>query len=201
MSSIQNQWNLASEPEFVEYNDDGKRLAERWRLPLDEDFLQALLRDIFENHWHGIRFGPIIEGAAYEWMCPGPPQKISYLDGYLTIMFGTGGHFHLCIGVNNGTPKYPTPADLIAHRKPSLAEIFRKFSADEKPVMWGFEMRNGANEAMLSVFFPNPFIENDDSLSIQPDFSRLETWRAISSKWLGREAEVLDEQGNGFGQA
>ncbi len=59
-------------------------------------------------------------------------------------------------------------------------------------------MWNGAGEPMLSVFFPNPLIEDDDSLSEEPDFTRLATWRAISKTWLGREAEEIDAQGKGF---
>jgi hypothetical protein len=34
-------------------------------LPADEETLETLLRDLFENHWREITFGPIIQGAAY----------------------------------------------------------------------------------------------------------------------------------------
>ena len=83
-------------------------------------------------------------------------------------------------------------------RKPSKAQIFRAFARDGKPVSWGFEMWNGAEEPMISIFFPNPFIEADDTLSAVPDFSRLATWRQVASKWLGREPEAIDEEGSGF---
>jgi hypothetical protein len=33
-------------------------------LPVEEAALAALLRDLFENHWREITFGPIIQGAA-----------------------------------------------------------------------------------------------------------------------------------------
>jgi hypothetical protein len=39
-------------------------------LPVEEAALEALLRDLFENHWREITFGPIIEGAAYEFRAP-----------------------------------------------------------------------------------------------------------------------------------
>jgi hypothetical protein len=42
-------------------------------LLVEEAALEALLRDLFENHWHEITFGPIIQGAAYELKAPSPP--------------------------------------------------------------------------------------------------------------------------------
>ncbi|MEM1276590.1 MAG: hypothetical protein AAGH74_08690 [Pseudomonadota bacterium] len=191
-------WQIGSEPSETIAGDDGQRRREVWALPADEAFLEPFLREVFQDHWEGIRFGPIIEGAAYEWKCPTAPEKISLLDGYLTVMFGNGGHFHLCIGENRGTEAFPTPPDLMARRKPSKAQMFRGFGGDGCPTTWGFEMWNGEGEPMISIFFPNPFIEDDDSLSETPDFSRLATWRAISKRWLGRDQEVLDEQGQGF---
>ena len=35
-------------------------------LPTDEASLEQLLRDLFENHWQAITFGPLIQGAAWE---------------------------------------------------------------------------------------------------------------------------------------
>lgn len=182
----------------VERRPDGVLSREIWELPLDQEFLHAFLRDIFETHWQGLCFGPLIQGAAYEMRCPGAPNKISLLDGYLTVMFERGGHFHLCIGENMGSERFPVSADLRAHRRPSKARIFRAFGADGKPVTWGFEMWNGKNEPMISIFFPNPFINEDDSLADDPDWTRLKTWRAVAGKWLGRDPEPLDEEGRGF---
>lgn len=189
---------ISSEPQRIRAEGCGTVEREIWPLPVGEAFLKDFLTDIFENHWQDIRFGPLIQGAAYEWRCPGAPAKLTLFDGYLTITFGSGGHFHLCIGENNGPPSRPTPADLKLRRKPSKAQIFRAFARDGKPVSWGFEMWNGAEEPMISIFFPNPFIEADDTLSAVPDFSRLATWRQVASKWLGREPEAIDEEGSGF---
>ena len=66
------------------------------------------------------------------------------------------------------------------------------------PLTWGFEMWNGKGENGLSIFFPSPFLGDDDSLLATPDFRRLATWRAVAKRWLGREPEPLDEQGAGF---
>lgn len=192
------RWSIPSEPERLGGTGCGAVEREVWPLPVEEDFLKVFLIDLFENHWQGIRFGPLIEGAAYEWRCPSAPTKIGYLDGYLTIFFSTGGHFHLCVGENRGPSRSPTPPDLRARRKPSQAQLFRGFGRDGKPLSWGFEMWNGAGEPMISVFFPNPFIEDDDTSSPLPDFSRLATWRTIAATWLRRPPERIDEEGRGF---
>jgi hypothetical protein len=197
-ASVTPRWLIPSEPERVSANGCGTIEREIWPLPVEEDFLRVFLTDLFEHHWQGIRFGPLIEGAAYEWRCPSAPTKIALFDGYLTVAFSTGGHFHLCIGENTGGPRRPTPPDLRVRRRPSKAQIFRGFGRDGKPLSWGFEMWNGAGEPMISVFFPNPFIEDDDTLSPTPDFGRLATWRVIAATWLRRPAEALDEEGRGF---
>lgn len=193
-----NDWKIAPDPSHVDRKDDGTPRREYWELPLAEDVLHAFLRDVFENHWQGLCFGPLIQGAAYEMRCPGPPTKVSLLDGYLTVMFERGGHFHLCIGENKGSERFPVSPELRAHRRPSKAQIFRGFGANGKPVTWGFEMWNGKNEPVISIFFPNPFINEDDSLADEPQWERLETWRAIAKTWLGREPETLDTEGSGF---
>lgn len=186
-------------PDRIIRDKDGKMSRETWELPIEEAFLELFLTDIFENNWQGIRFGPLIEGAAYEMKCPKAPDKIAKFDGYLTVMFGKDGHFHLCIGDNMGPPANPTPEALRQRRKPSGARLFRGWGRDGKPVTWGFEMENGHQEPMMSIFFPNPFIEDDDSLTEVPDFSRLATWRRISKRYLGRDAEAVDAEGKGFG--
>ena len=137
----------------------------------------------------------MIQGAAYEWKCPGAPKRISLYDGYLTVMFGNGGHFHLCIGENRGSESNPTPPELRAHRRPSRAQIFRGFDADAKPLTWGFEMWNGKGENGLSIFFPSPFLGDDDSLLDSPDFSRLSAWRSIAKRWLGRSRKRSTRRG------
>lgn len=196
--STQQRSEIGPYPSSVDRKADGSPSREYWELPIDEAFLHAFLRDVFENHWQGLCFGPLIQGAAYELRCPGAPTKISLFDGYLTVMFERGGHFHLCVGENKGSERFPVSDALRAHRRPSKARIFRGFGADGKPVTWGFEMTNGKDEPMISIFFPNPFINEDDSLAETPQWSRLETWRTISKTWLRREAEALDSDGKGF---
>ncbi|MCG8447668.1 MAG: hypothetical protein MI753_18365 [Hyphomicrobiales bacterium] len=182
----------------LEKNDEGTVRAHYWEMLPDEELLESFLKDIFENHWQGIVFGPLIEGAAYEWKCPSRPKKVALFDGYLTVHFGTGGHFHLCIGENKGSESHPTPEDLKKRRRPSRARIFRKLDPEGAPISWGFEMVNGADEPMIAIFFPSPFLTDDDQIADEPDFSRLAIWRSVARTWLGREVEVIDETGKGF---
>ena len=51
-------------------------------LPTDAASLEVLLRDLFENHWREITFGPIIQGAAWEMRANKAPTYVGVLDGY-----------------------------------------------------------------------------------------------------------------------
>lgn len=168
-----------------------------WPLPLDESYLHELLGDIFRRYWRSIIFGPLIEGAAYEFRCPREPKSVDLLDGYLTVHFG-GTHFHLCIGENRGLASNPTPPELREHRRPSRAEFFRGLDRDGAPVNWGFRMFNGKGEPQITIFFPNPFLTDGDGIADQPDWSRLAAWEDISRRYLSREPDAFDRSGKGF---
>src|SRR5580658_4546113 len=75
--------------------------VEVFPLPTDAESLEALLRDLFANHWHEITFGPLVQGAAWEMRADQAPEKIKMFDGYLTVTFGVP-HFHICIGAHRG---------------------------------------------------------------------------------------------------
>lgn len=185
--------NIASKREISETG----RETEVWTLPTDEAYLHAFLKDIFENHWKSIVFGPIIEGGAFEFKCPGPPKSVTLFDGYLTVHFGAT-HFHLCIGENQGSPKNPTPAALKARRRPGRAEIFRNFDKEGCALSWGFRLFNGHDEQLITIFFPNPYLTDEDGLADEPDRSRLATWETIGRTYLGRELDEADRTGKGF---
>src|SRR5688572_7142966 len=99
--------------------EDGTKV-EVFPVPVNEKTLFELFKEVYENYWDQIRFGPLIQGAAWEVGAPNAPTKVSLLDGYLTVDFGPW-HFHVCIGDNEGSKKYPTPAHLKEHRKTSRA--------------------------------------------------------------------------------
>jgi hypothetical protein len=188
---------VAAREPVVQKLEGGERALQIWALPTDEAFLEEFLTYVFNTYWDQIVFGPLIEGAAYEWTCPNAPQRIRLFDGYLTVNFG-GAHFHLCIGENKGSPRDPTPEDLKTRRRPSKAQIFRRLDKNGAPLSWGFEMWNGANEPMVSIFFANPFLSAGDKINKEPIWERLAMWRDIAGKYLGRAPEAFDETGHGF---
>ena len=172
---------------------------EIYSLPVDSEFLEELLRYIFENHWRSIVFGPIIEGGAYEFRCPNEPRSITLFDGYLTVHFG-GTHFHICIGENMGSESSPTPRALKKIRRTSRAEIVRGFDDRGSPVIWQLRLFNGNGTPQLNIFFPNPFLTDEDGIADTPDWSRLDVWDDIATRYLGRELaqDPLDRTGTGF---
>jgi hypothetical protein len=177
---------------------DGNR-QEIYSLPVEVDYLEELLRYIFTEHWRSIVFGPIIEGGAYEFRCPCEPRSITLFDGYLTVHFG-GTHFHICIGENIGSASCPTPPALKKSRRTSRAEIVRGFDENGCPIIWQLRLFNGDDTPQLNIFFPNPFLTDEDGIADQPDWSRLNVWDDIATRYLGREQaqDPLDRTGQGF---
>lgn len=168
-------------------------------LPVDQMTLQEILNFLFLEHWAEIVFGPIIEGAAFEFRAAEQP-RLGMLDGYLTIHFGPS-HFHVCIGPHKGSSKNPTPPALARHRRTARAELFRRLvRGGDAPMSWGLRLFNGAGEQQLTVLFPNPFLSPTlDKVLKQPDWARLALWDAVRARWLDlRAPDPVDRSGKGF---
>jgi hypothetical protein len=172
--------------------------VEIFPLPTDEGSLEELLRDLFEQHWDKITFGPLIQGAAWEIRAPHAPTQVGMLDGYLTVAFGAS-HFHLCIGPHEGTRSSPTPAALARHRRTARAELYRRLDKSGAPVSWGLRLFNGHDEQQVTILLPNPFLTADDKVLKTPDWSRLELWDRLRARWLdATEPDPIDRSGRGF---
>ena len=174
--------------------------VEVFALPVDAESLEALMRDVFENHWHEITFGPIIQGAAWEMRAAAAPEKIGMFDGYLTVAFGVP-HFHICIGDHKGPHNNRVSPEVAHHRRTSRAELYRRLSSHDKtPVSWGLRLFNGKNEQQITVLLPNPFLHPEtDKILKKPDWSRLAMWDKLRARWLGfAEADPFDRSGTGF---
>lgn len=187
----------ACPPERVAYVDGGQ--LDVFALQTDAVSLETLLRDLFENHWHEIIFGPLIQGAAFEWRALQPPTHIGMLDGYLTVAFGAP-HFHLCIGEHKGTANHPVAFELAHHRRTSRAELFRRLSSTGTPVSWGLRLFNGKQEQQITILLPNPFLDPDaDKVLKNPDWSHLALWDQLRARWLGLDTpDPFDRLGTGF---
>lgn len=161
---------------------DGARIEYEYMEPQVE-LLLPLLRELFETHWSVITFGPCVQGAVYEIRLTEPPQRITMLDGYLTVDVGAW-HFHLCIGKHWGTGTNAIPETLARKRRASRAAFFRRLGDSHVGGSWGFRMWNGEGEQMLTVFFPNPYLDDQLRLQPQPDWSRLALWNRLRLKYL-----------------
>ena len=157
-------------------------------LPTDAASLESLLRDIFENHWREITFGPVMPGAAWEMRAGAAPTEISLFDGYLTVAFGVP-HFHICIGETKGSCNQPTPPEIAADRRTARAELYRTRGRSCVPMSWGVRLYNRLGDQQITVFLPNPFLDPDtDRFLEEPDWSRLALWDELRARWFGLTA-------------
>jgi hypothetical protein len=179
--------------------DDDGHVVEIFPLPTDEGTLERLLRELFESHWDKIVFGPIIQGAAWEFQAPHAPTHVGLLDGYLTVAFGAP-HFHLCIGPTQGSRHNPTPEALAQHRRCARAEFFRRLDRAGVPTSWGLRLWNGHGEQQATIVFPNPFLSADGTKVLrEPDWSRLALWDELRSRYIGVQGpDPVDRSGTGF---
>jgi hypothetical protein len=184
----------------VRSTDPDGAIVEAFSMPVDEASLEEMLRDLFENHWDKITFGPLIQGAAWEIRTAQPPTHVGMLDGYLTVAFGPS-HFHLCIGPHKGSRKNPTPEALARHRRTARAELYRRLDKSGAPVSWGLRLFNGHSEQQATILLPNPFLApTSDKVLKTPDWARLDLWDRLRSRWLGlTEPDPLDRSSRGFG--
>src|SRR5690349_25045295 len=111
----------------------GNGTLQIWQFDTAEEFLRRLFEDLFMNHWQEIQYGILVQGGVLEFQPPGPPTKVGYLDGYLTVEFGKYGHLHLCLGWNSGYGCSPTAEAASRLRLPSRVELYRKLNGKGEP--------------------------------------------------------------------
>jgi nitrile hydratase accessory protein len=174
----------------------GMGRLEPFPLPTDEPTLLSMLRELFENWWDVIRFGPLLQGAVYEIKLGRPPDRISMLDGYATVDLGDW-HFHVCIGEHRGVPGDGVEPELARIRRCSRAELYRMIH-DDAPVSWGFRMYNGADEQQLTVLLPNPFLDADQQVSESPNWDALACWDRLRERFLGLPPDRRDRSARRF---
>lgn len=175
----------------------GMGTLEVFSLDTSEQTLYRLLRDVFQNYWQAIHFGPLIQGAAWEIRATNAPEKVTLYDGYVTVDFGAW-HFHLCIGTTKGSRSHPTTPELAAHRRTARAELYRQLQADGTPNSWGLRLYNGKDEQQLTVFLPSPFLSDDLTPLPVPDWSRLALWDTLRERYLDLGPDPKDRTGTRF---
>lgn len=172
-------------------SDNGGR-EQRWPLPVDEKTLLELIELCFGRYWDGIFFGIMVPGAAWEVAAPGAPERISMNNGYVTVDFGPW-HFHLCIG--EFASDDPEAGRI---RRCARAELYRRIDADDHPTSWGLRLFNGADQQMMTLMLPNPFLTSAQKIRDEPVWEKLELWDRLRAQYLGLGPDPLDRAGQGF---
>lgn len=175
----------------IVHEPDG-RTTELFDLPADEATMVRLFRLLFEDHATEVVFGPCIQGAVFE-IHADRPAEVTVLDGYLTVDLGSW-HFHLCIGEHRGYPSNPCSPALARHRRVKRAALFRTIGRSCVPASWGLRLWNGHDEQMITVFFPNPYLSDDDKRTRRPDWSRLHLWDKVRREFLGLAEDPRDRE-------
>jgi hypothetical protein len=170
---------MAGRGHTVERDADGS-VTEYDDVAVDGDRVQRLLTEIFTEHWARVFAGPVIEGAAYEIRFTARPV-VSVLDGYLTVDLGPW-HFHLCVNDHGGAPT-PERARL---RRVARAAFFRTEGGSCVPGSWGVRLWNGHGEQMITIYFPNPWLDDDADRLREPRWDRTALWEDLRRRYAAR---------------
>lgn len=135
--------------------------------PEEKRFVE-LLKELFSSHWKEITFGPGLAGASYEIKIDLAPE-VTYQNGFLTVMWTRGAHFHLSVG----TPD---------KKKRVTRGAFFEMEGSCVPKSWGLRFWNGSGNELLSIYFPNPYLSGDSKVST-PDWSKVKLWEAFRSRY------------------
>ena len=160
----------------------GGSVTEYHEIAVDGDGVERLLTELFSVHWSGISAGPVIEGAAYEIRFTARPT-VSMLDGYLTVDLGDW-HFHLCVGEHRGAPS----PELAALRRVARAAFFRTDGGSCVPGSWGVRLWNGHGEQMITIFLPNPWLDDAQQRTREPRWEKTALWEALRARYAGDSA-------------
>ncbi|NMG18288.1 (2Fe-2S) ferredoxin domain-containing protein [Brasilonema bromeliae] len=158
------------------------------------DVLSSLLYTLFQQNWHQVGVGHIVQGGVLELEFPAAPKICILYDGYLTVVTESW-HFHLCIEANLGGPHCKTPLELRKQRQVNRAAFYRRFNAEGIPRSWGIDFWNGASENLMTIFLPNPYVEGENLLPEgKPNLAKLELYHELRDIYvLGKKPIPFDK--------
>ncbi|MCS6959547.1 MAG: (2Fe-2S) ferredoxin domain-containing protein [Pseudanabaenaceae cyanobacterium SKYGB_i_bin29] len=148
--------------------------------PVTIDVLGPLLFTLFEENWRSVQVGHVVEGSVLELEFNAPPKINVIYDGYLTVVTDSW-HLHLCVEEHRGGPHDRTSKELQQHRLVSKGAFYRRFNQQGQPRSWGIQFWNGKAEKMMTLFLPNPFVAEDESLlpEHQPNLAKLSLYESL----------------------
>ncbi|MEN9232092.1 MAG: (2Fe-2S) ferredoxin domain-containing protein [Thermostichus sp. DG02_5_bins_236] len=154
-------------------------------IPTHIDCLGPLLYSLFQEHWAQVQVGHVVEGGVLELAFKAPPALCVLYDGYLTVATETW-HLHLCLEEHRGGPHNKTPPELRKKRLVSRAALYQRLNPEGKPRMWGIQFWNGAEEALLQVFLPSPFLGRDEDYLPEgkADYQKLSLYEEIQQIYV-----------------
>ena len=173
--------NTSAAPRFheLEHHPDAAITAYSYFAPVEQT-MRDLAQELFGTYWRSVVVGPCIEGAVFEISFQSAPE-LRYSDGYLTVDLGPW-HFHLCLGPHKGS----TSDELRKNRPVARVALFeRRGKGCGSGRSWGVRLWNGYGEQMTTVFLPSPWISDDQQFLREPDWSRLEAYYRLRSRFLG----------------
>ncbi len=168
-------------------NLDGSKMEYEYMDPSAEK-MEKLFRDLYENHWNRIRFGPCVQGSVFELSLTEKP-RVSMLDGYLTVHAGSW-HFHICVGkyeaqVTHFEVNKDNLEEEARQKRVSKAAFLRTLDGSDSPRSWSLRFWNGLDEQMISIFLPNPYLNDQLQRQKEADWSKLELWENLRKDYLG----------------
>ena len=153
------------------------------------DVLGPLLYVLFRERWQQVQLGHLVEGSVLELEFTQEPKLCVLYDGYLTVATESW-HMHLCLEDHLGGPHCQTPPALRQHRRVSRASLYRRLNRQGQPRSWGIQFWNGAGEKMMTLFLPNPYLDDEENLLPEgkPLLEKLHLYETL------RETYVLGKQ-------
>lgn len=163
-------------PTAIEHEADGTS-TEYYDIPVRGDHVERLLTEIFTQHWTRVTVGPIVAGAAWEIRFASKPE-LSVMDGYLTVDTGLW-HFHLCVNDTRGGGR----PEVARARRVARTAFFRSIGGTCVAESYGLRLWNGRDEQMVTVFFPNPYYDDESHPLRQPDWTRTALWEDLRARY------------------
>ncbi|BDA71195.1 hypothetical protein CAL7716_053610 [Calothrix sp. PCC 7716] len=143
------------------------------------DVLACLTYTLFQDNWHQIGLGHLEQGSVLELEFNEAPKKCVLYDGYLTVI-AQEWHFHLCIEETLGGPDNETPPEQRKQRLISKGALYRRINPEGEPRSWGIQFWNGAGEKAMTIFLPNPYIEDENLLPDgKANFAKLDFYNEL----------------------
>jgi (2Fe-2S) ferredoxin len=148
------------------------------------DVLACLTYTLFQDNWHQIGLGHLEQGSVLELEFHEAPKKCVLYDGYLTVITQSW-HFHLCIEESLGGPNLETSPELKQQRLINQGALYRRINPEGEPRSWGIQFWNGAGEKVMTIFLPNPYIEDENLLPDgKANFTKLDFYHQLRETYV-----------------